>query len=86
MLALEHAEAERKEQGLPPKSGEPKAPEVPPSTSISVEDQVSSSVSTELELGSDGQPLHEPEGKIFPTDSHESDKTAKKLLTGLQHV
>ncbi len=30
MLALEHAEAEQKEQGLLPKSGERKAPEVPP--------------------------------------------------------
>jgi hypothetical protein len=49
-----------------------------------VEDQVGSSVSTELELGSDGRPLHEPVGSIFPTNSHESDKTAKKLLTGLQ--
>ncbi len=85
MLALELEEAERKEQGLPPKSGEPKAPEVPPPTSVSVEDQVRSSVSTELELGSDGRPLHEPGGNIFPTDSHESDKAAKKLLTGLQH-
>ncbi len=43
-----------------------------------------SSVSTKLELGSDGRPLHEPEGSIFPNNSHESDKTAKKLLTGLQ--
>ncbi len=44
-----------------------------------------SSVFTDLELGSDGRPLHEPEINIFPTDSHESDKTAKKLLTSLQH-
>ncbi len=45
---------------------------------------MSSSVSTEFELGSDGRPLHDPEGSVFPTNSHESDKTAKKLLTGLQ--
>ncbi len=37
-----------------------------------------SSASPELVFGS------EPEGSIFPTDSHESDKIAKKLLTGLE--
>ncbi len=42
-----------------------------------------SSASTEHEFGSDGRPLHEPEGSIFLTNSHESDKTVKKLLTGL---
>ncbi len=83
MLAQEHAEEELKEQGLLPTSGKPKAPEVPFSTSVSVEDQVGSSASTELEFGSDGRPLHEPEGSIFPTNSHESDKTVKRLLTGL---
>ncbi len=45
---------------------------------------MSSSVSAELELGSDGRLLREPEGNIFPTNSHESDKNAKKLSTGLQ--
>ncbi len=53
MLAQEHAEEELKEQGLLPTSGEPKAPEVPRPASVSVEDQARSSVSTELELGSD---------------------------------
>ncbi len=86
MLAQELAEEELKEQGLLPKSGEPKTPEVPPPTSVSAEDQVRSNFSTKLELGSsDGRPLHEPGGNIFPTDSHEADKAAKKLLTGLQH-
>jgi hypothetical protein len=78
-LAKELAEEEL------PKSGESIAPEVLlPKVVVSAETQVSSSVSTELELGLDGRPLHEPEGNIFPTDSHESDKNAKKLLTGLQ--
>ncbi len=48
------------------------------------QEQVGSSASPELALGSDGRPLHELEGNIFPTDSHESDATAKKLLTSLQ--
>jgi hypothetical protein len=51
MLAQELAEEELKEQGLPHTSGQPKAPEVPPSTSVSVEDQLRSGVSTELKLG-----------------------------------
>jgi hypothetical protein len=83
-LARELEDDARKEQESLSKSGEPKAPEVPPPKAQSVEDQVDSSVFTELELGSDGRPLHEPVGNIFPTNSHESDKIAKKLLTGLQ--
>ncbi len=75
MLAQELAEEGLKEQGSLPTSGEPKAPEVTPSTSVFVE---------KPELGSDGRPLLEPEGSHFPTDSHESDKIAKKLLTSLQ--
>ncbi len=84
-LSKELEEDARKEQESLHISGEPKAPEVPPPKATeSVEGQVGSSASTELELGSDGRPLHEPEGSIFPTNSHESDKTAKKLLTGLE--
>ncbi len=83
-LAKELANETQKEQESLPKSGESKAPEVPPPKDVSVEDQVGLSASTDLELGLDGRPLHEPEGSIFPTKSHESDKTAKKLPTGLQ--
>ena len=84
MLAKELADDALKEQGSPPKSAAPKAPEEPHPKAVSEEDPVGSSASTELGLGSDGRPLREPEGSIFPTDSHESDATAKKLLTGLQ--
>ncbi len=49
-----------------------------------MKDQVGSSASTELGFGSDGRPLYEPEGSIFPTNSDESDKIAKKLLKGLE--
>jgi hypothetical protein len=34
-------------------------------------------------IGSDGRPLHEPEGIYFPTDSQETDENAKKLITRL---
>ena len=84
MLAKELADDALKEQGSPPKSAAPKAPEEPHPKAVSEEDQVGSSASTGLGLGSDGRPLREPEGSIFPTDSHESDETAKKLLTSLE--
>ncbi len=79
-FAKELAEEELKEQESLPKSSESKALEVPILKVVSAEDQSSSSVSAELEFGSDGRPLRKPEGNIFPTDSHESDKNAKKLL------
>ncbi len=71
MLAKELADDALKEQGSPPKSAEPKALEEPHPKTVSEEDQVSSSASTELGLGSDGRSLREPEESIFPTDSHE---------------
>jgi hypothetical protein len=64
-LAKELANDALKEQESPPESGEFKAPEVPPPRAASVEDQVGSSVSTELELGSDGRPLHKPVESIL---------------------
>ncbi len=82
-LAKEFEDKAQKEQESLPRSSESKAPEVPPPKTVSGEDQVGSSTSTELEFGSDGRPLYEREGSIFPTNSHESDKIAKKLLTGL---
>ncbi len=78
-LAKELAEDAQKEQESLPKSGEFQAPEVPSPKAESVKGQVGSSASTELKLGSDGRPMHETEGSIFPTNSHESDKTAKTL-------
>jgi hypothetical protein len=73
-----------REQGSLPQSNESKPPEVPPPKAKPDQEQVGSSASTELEFGSDGRPLHEPAESIIPTDSHESDKIAKKLLTSLQ--
>ena len=84
-LAKELEDEALREQGSLPQSDESKPPEVFPPTAKSDQEQVGSSASPELALGSDGRPLHEPEGSIFPTDSHESDANAKKLLTGLQH-
>ncbi len=71
MLAEELADGDLKEQGSPPKSAESKAPEEPHPETVSEEDQVGSSVSTGHECGSDGRPLLEPKGSIFPTNSHE---------------
>ncbi len=71
MLAQELADDALKEQGSSPKSSEPKAPEEPHPKAVSEEDQVGSSTFTELGLGSDGRPLHEPEGSsslLIPTN------------------
>ena len=83
-LAKELEDDARREQESLPQSGGSKLPEVPPPKAVSDEDQVRSSASPELVFGSDGRPLREPEESIFPTDSHEPDKIAKKLLTGLE--
>ena len=83
-LAKELEDDALREQGSLPQSDESKPPEVSPPKAKSDQEQVGSSASPELALGSDGRPLHEPEGSIFPTDSHESDETAKKLLTSLE--
>ena len=51
MLDQELADDALKEQGSPPKSAESKAPEEPHPKTVSEEDQVGSSTSTELGLG-----------------------------------
>ena len=84
MLAKELAEDAQKERESLPTSGDTDAPKVLSPKAPSVDNQTGSNVSAKLELGSDGRPLLEPAGSIFPTDSHESDKIAKKLLTSLQ--
>ncbi len=84
-LAKELAEDAQKERESLPTSGDTNAPKELSPKAPSVDNQTGSNVSTEPELGSDGRPLLEPAGSIFPTDSHESDKIAKKLLTSLQH-
>ncbi len=83
-LAKELEDDARREQESRPQSGGSKPPEVPPPKAISDEDQVGSSASPELVFGSDGRPFREPGGSIFPTDSHESNKIAKKTLNGFR--
>ncbi len=83
-LAKELEDDARREQESLPQSGGSKPPEVPPPKAVSDEDQVGSSATPELVFGSDGRPLYEPEGSIFHTDSHESDKIVKKTLNGFR--
>jgi hypothetical protein len=56
-LAVELAEEKLKEQESLPKSDESNASEDPLPEIVSIEDRVSSSASTELELGPDGRPF-----------------------------
>ncbi len=81
-LAKELEDDARREQESLPQSGGSKPPEVSPPKAVSDEDQVGSSAFPELVFG--GRPLYEPEGSIFPTDSHESDKIATKTLNGFR--
>jgi hypothetical protein len=83
-LAKELEDDALRGQGSLLQSDESKPPKVLPPKAKSDQEQVGSSASPEIALGSDGRPLCEPAGSIFPTDSHESDKIAKKLLTGLE--
>ena len=83
-LAKELEDDALREQGSLPQSDESKPPKVSPPKAKSDQEQAGSSAPPELALGSDGRPLYEPAESIFPTDSHESDEIAKKLLTGLE--
>jgi hypothetical protein len=52
--------------------------------SSSMEEESREVSSEEQTLGSDGRPLFEPTGIFFPTDSHETDERAKRVLADLQ--
>ncbi len=52
--------------------------------SSSVEEESRENNSEEQAIESDGRPLFEPKGLYFPTDSHETDERAKKVLADLQ--
>jgi hypothetical protein len=52
--------------------------------SSSVEEESRENNSEEQTLGSDGRPLFEPKGLYFPSDSHETDDRAKRVLADPQ--
>jgi hypothetical protein len=70
MLAKELADDALKEQGSPPESAESKAPEEPHPETVFEEDQVGSSASTELGLGSDDPCASRKEAFSPPTPTN----------------
>jgi hypothetical protein len=84
MLEREETEQDAKTLGLSPKGVESTAFNAPMQKSSSVEEESREFGSKEQTLGSDGRPLFEPTGLFFPTDSHETDDRAKRVLADLQ--
>ena len=79
-LAREFAEQDSKEKDPLSESGS-KALESSVQSNSSEAEKAGEMASEVNAMGSDGRPLHEPKGIYFPTDSHETDENAKKLLT-----
>ena len=82
-LAIEFAEPDTKEKDpLSEKSGSD-ALESSKQSNSSEAEKAGEMASEVNAMGSDGRPLHEPEGIFFPKDSQETDENAHKLLTRL---
>ncbi len=78
-LEKEFAQAE----DLPHKEGDSKALDESMQSSSVAAEKAEETVSEGTTIGSDGQPLREPEGTYFPADSHETDENVTKFLTKL---
>ncbi len=78
------AEQEREEAATSLSQGDESAAfESSNQNSSSVEEESREVSSEEQTLGSDGRPLFEPTGISFPTDSHDTDERAKRVLADL---
>jgi hypothetical protein len=84
MLEKEEAEQEARMQGSSPKSVESTAVNASMPEKSSVDEKSRKASSDEQQVGPDGRYLFETAGPIFPTDTHETDDRAKKVLAGLQ--
>jgi hypothetical protein len=73
----------KKRRNRPPPQGGSKALDESMQTSSVSAEKAEEIVSEGTTIGSDGQPLREPEGPYFPAGSHETDENAKKFLTKL---
>jgi hypothetical protein len=83
MLEREEAEQDARMRESSPKSVESTAFNASMQNSSSVEEESREFGSKEQTLGSDGRSLFEPTGPFFPTNSHETDARAKRVLTDL---
>ena len=71
-------------QGSSPKSVESTAFNASLQDKSSVDEKAWKASSEEQQVGLDGRYLFEPAGRVFPTDTHETDDRAKKVLADLQ--
>ncbi len=80
--AKEFAEQDTKTEDAPPNSGDSKVFESSMQINSSVTEKAGAGeiFSGIAAMGSDGRPLQEPKGTYFPSDSHETDENARKLL------
>ena len=83
MLEKEESERDAKMQGSSPISGEPAAFDASLQQKSPVGERSQGASSVEQQVGTDGRHLFEPVGRIFPTDTHETDDCAKKVLEDL---
>jgi hypothetical protein len=83
MLEKEESEQDAKMQGSSPTSVEPAAFDASLQQKSSVGERSQGTSSMEQQVGTDGRHLFEPVGRIFPTDTHETDGRAKKVLEDL---
>ncbi len=80
MLEREETEQDARMRESSPKSVESTAFNASMQSSSSVKEESREVNSEDQTLGSDGRPLFEPKGIYFPTDSHETDEHAKRVL------
>ncbi len=83
MLEKEEAEQDARMQGSSPKSVETTASNASMQKKSSVDEKSREASSEEHQVGPDGRYLFEPAGPVFPTDTHETDDHAKKVLADL---
>jgi hypothetical protein len=85
-LEREEAKQDANMQGTTLKSVESVASTAAMQNSSSVEEEARESDSEEQTNLSDGRPLFDPKGLYFPTNSHQTDERAKKVLADFQRV
>ena len=82
-LAKEFAEHDSKAKDSLLKRSDSDAPNESMQSSSVPAEKAEETVSVGSAFGSDGRPLRDPQGTLFPDDSHETDQNAKKFLAKL---
>jgi hypothetical protein len=84
MLEKEETEQDAQMQGSPPTGVESAAFIASMQQKSSIDESSRGTSSVEQQVGQDGRYLFNLTGTVFPTDTHEIDARAKKVLTDLQ--